>query len=187
MVIHNKFVQQLLYWLFNIISPSINAQVIVTYLLAQQSKFCKLMIDPFGTGNPEMSFFKAIGNDTIGYNGLILVLHIFLLLLILTIIDSGLLQFSLSCLYKSNFDEHKLDDDVFRERQRILEVEKNNLEDNEHIDYLTVSNLVKYYPMSRVLAVGHLTFGARRGEAFGLLGYNVSIKPITKMSLLTYY
>ena len=25
-----------------------------------------------------------------------------------------------------------------------------------------------------VLAVNHLTFGAKRGEAFGLLGYNVS-------------
>jgi ABC-type Na+ transport system ATPase subunit NatA len=28
--------------------------------------------------------------------------------------------------------------------------------------------------MRQVLAVNHLTFGAKRGEAFGLLGYNVS-------------
>ena len=41
---------------------------------------------------------------------------------------------------------------------------------------LIVNNLVKYYPIRKILAVNHLTFGAKRGEAFGLLGYNVSLK-----------
>ena len=40
MLIDNTFVQQFIYWLFNIISPSINAQAIITYILAQKSQFC---------------------------------------------------------------------------------------------------------------------------------------------------
>jgi hypothetical protein len=172
MIIKSTSVQKLLYWLFNIISPSINAQVIVTYILAQKSEFCKLITGPLGTGDSEMSLFKSIGDDTIGWNAAILVLHILLLLLI--VIDSGLLQFSFSCLYKSDFDENTLDTDVLAERHRLLQSQTNALEDGEHIDHLIVNDLVKYYPIRKVLAVNHLTFGAKRGEAFGLLGYNVS-------------
>ena len=175
MLIRNQSIRQLLYWLFNIISPSINAQVIITYILAQKSKFCKFISDPLNTGNSEMSLFQAIGNDTIGWNDFLLVFHILLFLLILIIIDSGLLQFSFSCLYQSNLNENKLDNDVLAERYRILRLETNKNEHNEILDHLTVNNLVKYYPMRKVLAVNHLTFGAKRGEAFGLLGYNVSV------------
>ncbi|CAF4809296.1 unnamed protein product, partial [Rotaria sp. Silwood2] len=39
-----------------------------------------------------------------------------------------------------------------------------------HTDHLAVNNLVQYYPMRKVLAVNYLTFGARSGDAFGLLG-----------------
>ncbi|CAF4689209.1 unnamed protein product, partial [Rotaria sp. Silwood2] len=157
MIVQSTFVQKLLYWLFNIISPSINAHVIITYILAR----------------------KTIGDDTIGWNGVILVLHVLLLLFVLIIIDSGLLQFSLSCLYKSNFDENKLDDDVLAERHRVLRYHKNPSEDKEHVDHLIVKNLVKYYPIRKVLAVNHLTFAAQRGEAFGLLGYNGAGKTTT--------
>lgn len=89
------------------------------------------------------------------------------------IIDSGLLQCSFSFFYKDTFDESKLDDDVLAERRRVLEFAANSSNIEEPVDHLTVNNLVKYYPMRKVLAVDHLTFGARRGEAFGLLGYNV--------------
>ena len=41
-------------------------------------------------------------------------------------------------------------------------------------DHLTVHDLVKRFPGRSAYAVNHLTFGAKRGEAFGLLGYNVS-------------
>ncbi|CAF2823388.1 unnamed protein product [Rotaria sp. Silwood2] len=179
MIVQSTFVQKLLYWLFNIISPSINAHVIITYILARKSKFCRFITDPFGLSDFGLSLFKAIGDDTIGWNGVILVLHVLLLLFVLIIIDSGLLQFSLSCLYKSNFDENKLDDDVLAERHRVLRYHKNPSEDKEHVDHLIVKNLVKYYPIRKVLAVNHLTFAAQRGEAFGLLGYNGAGKTTT--------
>ncbi|CAF4386340.1 unnamed protein product, partial [Rotaria sp. Silwood2] len=170
----NASVRMLLYWLFNIISPSINAQVIVTYILAQKSASCKSAIINF-----KMPRFESIGDDTIAWNCLILVLHISLLLLLIIIIDTGLLKFSLSFLYKSNFDENTLDDDVLAERSRILDLQTNIFVDDEHIDYLTVNDLVKYYPRRKILAVNHLTFGAKRGEAFGLLGYNGAGKTTT--------
>jgi hypothetical protein len=171
MFVENASVRIRLYWLFNIISPNINAQVIVTYILAQKSAFCKLAIVDL-----KMSRFESIGDDTIGWNCLILVLHILLFLSLIIIIDTGLLKFSFSFLYKSNFDENTLDDDVVAERSRILNLQTNLVDDDAHIDYLTVNDLVKYYPRRNILAVNHLTFGAKRGEAFGLLGYNVSIR-----------
>ncbi|CAF1479957.1 unnamed protein product [Rotaria sp. Silwood1] len=155
MIVQSIFVQKLLYWLFNIISPSINAQVIVTYILARKSKLCRFITDPFGLTDFGLSLFKAIGNDTIGWN-------------------VWLLQFSFSSLYKSNFDENKCDDNALVERHRILKHRRKPFEDEEHADHLTVNNLVKYYPIRKVLDVNHLTFGAQRSEAFGLLGYNVS-------------
>jgi hypothetical protein len=171
MIAANGSVRMLLYWLFNIISPSINAQVIVTYILAQKSALYKLTI-----ADSKILGFESIGDDTIGWNCLILVLHILLLLLLIIIIDTGLLKFSFSFLYKSNFDENTLDDDVLAERSRILDLQTNIFDDDdEHSDYLTVNDLVQYYPRRKILAVNHLTFGAKRGEAFGLLGYNVSI------------
>ncbi|CAF4517350.1 unnamed protein product [Rotaria sp. Silwood2] len=126
-----------------------------------------------------MLSFESIGDDTIGWNCLILVLHISLLLLLIIIIDTSLLKFSFSFLYKSNFDENTLDDDVLAERSRILDLQTNIFVDDEHIDYLTVNDLVKYYPRRKILAVNHLTFGAKRGEAFGLLGYNGAGKTTT--------
>jgi hypothetical protein len=175
MLIESTSIQKLIYWLLNIISPSINAQVIVTYILAQKSQFCRFWTNPLGASNPQLSFFKSLGDDTIDWNVVILVLHILLFLTLIITIDSGLLQFSFSCLYKPNFDSNKLDNDVLAERHRVLGSQTNILEDNEHIDHLTVNDLVKYYPRRKVLAVNHLTFSAKRGEAFGLLGYNVSI------------
>ena len=97
-----------------------------------------------------------------------------IIITILIVIDSGLLQFPLSCFYQSNFDETSLDNDVLAERHRVLGLQTHTYGDEENIDHLTVNDLVKYYPMRKVLAVNHLTFGAKRGEAFGLLGYNVS-------------
>jgi hypothetical protein len=172
-IVENASVQMLLYWLSNIISPSINAQVIVTYILAQKSAFCKL-----ASVHIKKSAFESIGDDTMGWNYLILVLHILLFLSLIIIIDTGLLKFSFSFLYKSNFDESTLDDDVLAEHSRILDLQTNIVDDDDdaHIDYLTVNDLVKYYPRRKILAVNHLTFGAKRGEAFGLLGYNVSIE-----------
>jgi hypothetical protein len=170
MLIDNTKIQKFLYWLLNVISPSINSQALITYILAQKSQFCKSMIRL----SDRNSLFTSIGDDTIGWNIVILVLHTVLLLFLLIIIDSGLLQFTFACLYQPNFDEDKLDNDVLAERHRILGLETGVFVDEEQIDYLTVNNLVKYYPRRGVLAVNHLTFGAKSGEAFGLLGYNVS-------------
>ncbi|CAF3863736.1 unnamed protein product [Adineta steineri] len=172
-------VQKLLYWLFNIICPSINAQAIITYILARKSQFCKLISTSSMARRFEPSLYKPIGNDTIGWNIVILVLHIVVFLFLLIIIDSGLLQFSFSCFYKSNFNENTLDDDVLTERHRVLGMQTHTFEDEENIDHLTVKNLVKYYSRGKVLAVDHLTFSARRGEAFGLLGYNGAGKTTT--------
>jgi hypothetical protein len=172
-LVDNTVVQQLVYWIFNIISPSINAQAIITYTLAQKSKFCRLFVDDF-------SVFKSIGNDTIGLNWVILILHIIILLALLIAIDMGLLKFSFLCSSQpSAFDENILDNDVLAERRRILN--SNSLTTNNYPDYLTVHDLGKRYRGRSVFAVNHLTFGAKRGEAFGLLGYNVShIKKLFK-------
>ncbi|CAF5059865.1 unnamed protein product, partial [Rotaria sp. Silwood1] len=80
MIVQSTLFQKLLYWLFNIISPSINAQVIVIYILARKSKLCRFITDPFGLTDFELSLFKAIDNDTIGWNVVMLVLHVLLLL-----------------------------------------------------------------------------------------------------------
>ncbi|CAF4189915.1 unnamed protein product [Rotaria sordida] len=66
MIMNNNILQKLLYWLFNIIAPNINAQVIITYILARKSKYCKLLIDPLGSIFPASSFFTPIGDSTIG-------------------------------------------------------------------------------------------------------------------------
>ncbi|CAF1191001.1 unnamed protein product [Adineta steineri] len=102
--------------------------------------------------------------------------------------DSGFLQFSWACSSKkSSTDERELDDDVAAERNQIL----NNMNlssarnsigpdrDVNRLDHLIVHDLVKSYPLHRAAAVDHLTFGARRGEAFGLLGYNGAGKTTT--------
>ncbi|CAF1313963.1 unnamed protein product [Rotaria sordida] len=75
--------------------------------------------------------------------------------------DSGLLRFSFLNFYKSNFDENTLDDDVLAERHRILNL--NHLQKTENT----------------MLAVNHFIFGAKRDEAFGLLGYNGAGKTTT--------
>jgi hypothetical protein len=162
LLIKSSGVRTFLYWLLNIIFPSINAQAIITYILAQKSKLCELM------ARDSSQKVDSIGDDTIGGNIVLLILHTVLLLAVLIALDSGLLQFSCSSLYVPIFDENTLDSDVLAERRRVLGSER------EHIDHLTVNNLVKFYSKRNVLAVNHLAFGAKRGEAFGLLGYNVS-------------
>jgi hypothetical protein len=148
-------------------------------MLAQKSQFCQEF--------PQSGFeiFKKIGDDTMGFNWLILILHIIILLLLLIAIDTGLLKFSCRPSLPLNFDENLLDSDVRAERNRVLSSNPSltsyqnpvNIEcrNQESLtDHLTVHDLVKRYGGSDKFAVNHLTFGAKRGEAFGLLGYNVS-------------
>ena len=180
-IVDNTLAQRLVYWIFNIISPSINSQAIITYILAQKSQFCTLLI------NSGFKIFTPIGDDTIGVNWLILVLHIIILFSVLIAMDCGFLRFSFSFSFLSHpitFDENMLDNDVLAERRRILNlnplainqtpVNTDSNEEGHGTDHLTVHDLVKRYRKRHVLAVNHLTFGAKRGEAFGLLGYNVS-------------
>jgi hypothetical protein len=159
LLIKSSGVRKFLYWLLNILFPSINAQAIITYILAQKSKLCELLRD-------SSQKIDSIGDDTIGGTIVLLILHTVLLLVLLIALDSGLLQFSCSSLYVPNFDENTLDSDVLAERHRVLGSERNTSEEGEHVDHLTVNNLVKFYSKRNVLAVNHL--------AFGLLGYNVS-------------
>ena len=179
-LIKNDLVQTLVYWIMNVISPSINAQAIITYILAQKSQFCKVfaIID--------FDIFHKIGDDTIGLNWVILFLHIVILLTLVIAIDTGLLKFSLrSTSIPGVFDENLLDNDVRAERHRVLNLnppakKHNYVNTDDHsqeyeTDHLTVHDLVKRYPGRPTVAVNHLTFGAKRGEAFGLLGYNVSL------------
>ena len=189
MLIKSSAIRQLLYWLFNIISPSINAQTIITYILAHKSAFCKFLVGPSTSDDSGFSFFKSIGDDTIGLNWVILVLHVVVFLALLILIDTGLLKsmFSsiFSCWSKSpDIDENRLDSDVLAERHRILKANDRlynqntanvyTNQDGPETDHLTVHDLVKRFPGRPTAAVNHLTFGAKRGEAFGLLGYNVS-------------
>jgi hypothetical protein len=187
-LVNNTIVQRLVYWIFNIISPSINAQVIITYIMAHKSKFCKIFAG-------DSSIFQQVGDDTIGLNWVILVLHIIILLLLLIAMDTGLLKFSFSFSFSPRpvvFNEAALDNDVLAERRRVLtlnplEINRypvntdDNNEDGQKTDHLTVHDLIKFYRGGTVCAVNHLTFGAKRGEAFGLLGYNVSHIKIFKI------
>ena len=187
MIVDNNAVRTILYWVFNVISPSINSQAIVTYLMAQKSEFCQdfasILIDDTGS-----SFFKSIGDDTMGVNGIILVFHTCLLICLLIGIDSGFVKHYLSRLFSCLrspivMDETRMDNDVLAERQRILKLNELAINSDgngafgeaEHDagDHLTVHDLVKRFRGRPLPAVNHLTFGARRGEAFGLLGYNV--------------
>ena len=171
LIIKNPSTRKIIYWIFNTISPSTNAQVLITYLLAQKSQLCK---SNRTLAQELFNKILSIGDDTIGFNILILVLHIVFLFLLLILIDTGFFQSIFSFSRQFNFDESILDDDVSAERQRILALETTVADDDEQNDHLIVNNLVKYYPKRKVRAVDHLTFGAKRGETFGLLGFNVS-------------
>ena len=187
-IIDNNTVRYLLYWLFNIISPTINAQAIITYIMARKSEFCKISIVSFD--DSDFSFFKTIGDDTIGLNWLILVIHTVLILILLIMIDCGLIRYYFSTLFsrcmsnRTGLYDMALDQDVATERQRILKADSavvdespfitNDERSATHDDHLVVHDLVKSFRGRMTPAVNHLTFGAKRGEAFGLLGYNVS-------------
>lgn len=163
----------------NIVFPSINAQVIITDILAKKSEFCKKSAAALA------DIFPSIGDNTIWLNWVILALQIVILLLLIIMIDTGFLRFNFGGSSFANFDESQLDDDVRAERHRVLNsdpsinyqepVNTENPDQGLKSDHLTVHDLVKQYRGSSRIAVNHLTFGAKRGEAFGLLGYNVSI------------
>ncbi|CAF4052910.1 unnamed protein product [Adineta steineri] len=178
-IIESESAQKLLYWLLNITCPTINARVIITYILARKDQYCKTSIIQITAYSRDDTLYEFI------WNIVIFVLHIVVFFFLLIIIDSGLLQFSFSCFYKSNFNENTLNDDVLAERYRVLGMQTHTFEDEENVDHLIVKNLVKYYPRRKVLAVDHLTFGARRGEAFGLLGYNGAGKTTTFLTVLS--
>lgn len=170
--------RDVVYWVLNMIFPSINAQVIITDALAKKSEFCT------DSAMFVAEIFPSIGDNTIWVNWLILASHIIILLSCIIMIDTGFLRFNFRRLPESNFNENLLDDDVRAERHRVLSsdptidyqhpVNTENLDEQWKSDHLTVHDLVKRYGGSSATAVNHLTFGAKRGEAFGLLGYNVS-------------
>lgn len=170
-------VQSIVYWAFNIVFPTFNAQAIITSILAKESEFCQI----FGKLNDT---FKKIGDDQIYLNWIILFVHAVLYLMLLIAIDCGLIRIRSRGATNSTFDEKKLDSDVLDERRRILNsdpvyvdqtvVNRDGSYERQHTDHLIVRDLVKSFPNKQKPAVDHLTFGAKRGEAFGLLGYNVS-------------
>src|SRR5690348_5004180 len=87
-IVNNTNIRHIVYWILNVIFPSINAQVIITYMLANKSHFCQdyaaILAD----------IFPEIGNETIGVNWVILVLQIIILLLLIIMVDTGFLRFS---------------------------------------------------------------------------------------------
>ena len=170
-IVRSSSTRRFLFWLFNLLCPSINSQVLITYLLARQSRFCQLANLLF-----DATDFHPLGDDTIAWNVVVLVVHIVLLLSVVILIDSGAFRFSFAWFHRSTtFDERTLDEDVRAERHRPVD---------EH-DHLIVDDLVKSYPRKNLLAVNHLTFAARRGEAFGLLGFNVCVSlRMTRVVLL---
>ena len=177
-------VRKLLYWFFNLLGPNINAQVIITHILVGKSQFCKLISGFFGPLFTANVFEALHEEETIVWNWGILVLHILIYLTLLIIVDSGLLTCACSCFHRSIFDENALDDDVLAERHRVLQlnpapskhsdIAAETGDDAQENDHLIVQDLTKQYCGRHWPAVNHLTFGAKRGEAFGLLGYNVS-------------
>ena len=66
------------------------------------------------------------------------------------------------------------EDDVKRERERV---ESGKARDDG--DAVIVNNLSKMYSRVDGPAVGHLSFGLKRGECFGLLGLNGAGKTTT--------
>ena len=90
---------------------------IITYILAHKSKFCSIII------SSGFELFAPFGDDTIGINWAILILHIIILLLFLIAMDCGYIRFSFSLSFLSRpitVDNSRLDDDVSAERQRVL-------------------------------------------------------------------
>lgn len=173
----SKTVQVAVYWILNIIFPTLNAQAVVTSIMARKSLFCQ-------TTAKYIEIFDHIGDDEMYLNWILMFVHALLFLKLLIAIDCGLIRRPSGKVTNSNFDESKLDNDVLAERRRILNsggeytdqrvVNQDGRAEKQHTDHLVVRDLVKSYPRKQNLAVNHLTFGAKRGEAFGLLGYNVS-------------
>lgn len=139
--------------------PNINAQVIVNSILVTKTSLCQ-NLDKNNYGK-----LRSVTEEKIVYNLVLLILHMVVYLLLIIIIDCQWFRMKSFRKRKLIFNENQLDDDVLAERHRILNEESD--------DSLTVNNLIKYYSKSDKLAVDHLTFGAKRGEIFGLLGFNV--------------
>ena len=183
-LLKSKRLRDLLHILLNILAPNINAQAIIVDQLTRKSPLCKLLYNSANAGMHESLDLITSKNIDVVWNWVILTLHVVVYLPILIAIDGGLLKCSCSCTTESEFDDTKLDGDVLNERTRTLQLHRvpskeNALEtdenDTEHeTDHLIVHDLVKRFPGRPTPAVNHLTFGAKRGEAFGLLGYNVS-------------
>ena len=183
-LVENKKLRNLLHVLLNILAPNINAQAIIVDVLTKRSPLCKQLYNLANPENPGSLGIVALENVDVAWNWVILILHVVFYLLLLIAIDGGLLKCSCSCAAESDFDDTKIDDDVLKERERILQLHRvpsneNALETDENdaeqeTDHLIVHDLVRRFPGRPTPAVNHLTFGAKRGEAFGLLGYNVS-------------
>ncbi|CAF1266993.1 unnamed protein product [Rotaria sp. Silwood1] len=178
----------IIYWLINIIFPSLNGKRLISILLLKSSKnLCKL-IENDKYILSKMGFNQEINNNDFIKYLFIFLIQIILLFFILLLIDTNILNDKINKLiYKQNNylnqqdeeeEEEEIDDDndndndddddddVLQERIKLI---SNN---NFSLYPIVLYDIVKKYPYQQYLSINHLYCSIQQGECFGLLGFN---------------
>lgn len=153
-----------IYWIMNIIFPSLNSKRLLIILLKNYSKnLCEIIENDKNILN-KFVFSKEIKENDFWKYLFIYLIQIFILFLYLCLIDFNFFNKKIS-LNNSQFNPNEIDEDVLNERISLL---SNNYLTNPFICY----DLIKKYPEKDNLSINHLTFTIQQGQCFGLLGFN---------------
>lgn len=156
----------LIYWIMNVIFPSLNSKRFISILMQKSSKnFCELI-----ENDPELlskiGFTKELKENHLSQHMICIVIEIVLLFVLLCLIDLNSFQWKSKVSNEDEFDENEVDEDVLNERNELL-----SRTHSLSAPFISM-DLVKRYPRKESLAINHLTFSIEEGECFALLGFN---------------
>ena len=155
-----------LYWLFNILIPSLNNKRLISMFLRKfQKDFCEILSKETELMN-KYKFRKEIHENDLSKHLLISLIQ-FVIYSLLNVYSFRINFNLINRLENDDFDENELDENVFNERERLLTRNRIDVEDP-----LICLDLVKTYRGEQTNAIDHLTFSMKQGECFALLGLN---------------
>jgi len=157
---------QIIYWIINIIFPPLNSKRFISILLKSSSKNLCQFIENDKTILSKIGFIKEIKENDFWKHLILILIQIIFLFIFLCLIDINLFNKKINSLNDDQFDEDELDDDVLKERKDLM---SNKYHFN---DPFICIDITKKYPQKDNLAINHLTFSIKKGQCFGLLGFN---------------
>ncbi|CAF3658697.1 unnamed protein product [Adineta steineri] len=154
---------EMLYWLMNIIFPSLNSKRLISIILNKSSNnLCKIILNDENILLKFGSIRRTNENDYLIYL-LINLFQIIFFFFFLYLIDMNKFNKKIHLnVDEEDFNEDDIDEDVLEERNHI------DIELNPFVCY----DLIKKYSSQSNLILNHLTFHVEKGECFGLLGFN---------------